>query len=131
MHHRVNSVIHLVSASYWALGTALGVLFSAVPFYSLLGFRVWVSTGSGLLGVDLLAGVKQWRSPISGRALSIMLHFSVTILIVSLMTFEYLQAEPESFLIWFRTNNYWFVAVLAIVRLWVGNTLLFDKKDIQ
>ena len=129
MHHRTNSVIHLVSAFYWALGTVLGALFSAVPFYSLLGFRVWVSTGIGLLGVDLLAGVKQWRSPFSGRALSIMLHFGVTILIVSLMTFEYLQAEPESFLTWFRTNNYWFVAALALVRIWIGTALLLGNKD--
>ena len=129
MHHRVNSVIHLASASYWAL--ALGVLSSVAPFYSLLGFPVWAGTGVGLLGIDLLAGVKQWRSPFSGRVFSIMLHFSVAILIVSLITFEYLQAEPESFLVWFRTNDYWFVAVLAIVRLWAGNALLFGNKDIH
>ena len=128
MDHRVNSVIHLASASYWAL--ALGVL-SVAPFYSLLGFPVWGGTGVGLLGIDLLAGVKQWRSPCSGRVLSIMLHFSVAILIVSLITFEYLQAEPESFLVWFRTNDYLLVAVLAIVRLWAGNALLFGNKDIH
>jgi hypothetical protein len=121
----------LASASYWALAIAIAALFRAAPFHSLLEFRVWVSAGVGLLGVDLLAGVKQWRSPSSGRVFSMMLHFSVTILIVSLITFEYLQAEPESFLVWFRTNNYWFVTVLAIVRLGVANTLLFDHKDIH
>lgn len=129
MHHRVNSVIHLASTSYWAL--ALGALSSVAPFYSLLGFPVLGGTGVGLLGIDLLAGVKQWRSPFSGRVFSIMLHFSVAILIVSLITFEYLQAEPESFVVWFRTNDYWFVAVLAIVRLWAGNALLFGNKDIH
>jgi hypothetical protein len=129
MHHRVNSVIHLASAFYWAL--ALGILSSVAPFYSLLAFPVWAGTGVGLLGVDLLAGVKQWRSPLSGRVFSIMLHFSVAILIVSLITFEYWQAEPESFLVWFRTNDYWFVAVLAIVRLWAGNALLCGNKDIH
>ena len=129
MHHRVNSVIHLASASYWAL--ALCILSSVAPFYSLLAFPVWAGTGVGLLGVDLLAAVKQWRSPFSGRVFSIMLHFSVAILIVSLITFEYLQAEPESFLVWFRTNDYLFVAVLAIVRLWAGNALLFGNKDIH
>jgi hypothetical protein len=76
----------------------------------------------------LLAGVKQWRSPFSGRVFSIMLHFSVAILIVSLITFEYLKAEPESFLVWFRTNDYWFVAGLAIVRFWAGNALLFVTR---
>ena len=129
MHHRVNSVIHLASASYWAL--ALGILSSVAPFYSPLAFPVWAGTGVGLLGIDLLAGVKQWRSPLSGRVFSIVFHFSVAILIVSLITFEYLQAEPESFLVWFRTNDYRFVAVLAIVRLWAGNALLCGNKDIH
>jgi hypothetical protein len=119
----------LASASYWALAIAIAAFFSTAPFHSLLEFPVWVSTGLGLLGIDLLAGVKQWRSPSYGRVFSMMLHFSVAILIVSLITFEYLQAEPESFLVWFRTNTYWFVTVLAVVRLWVGNTLLFDHKD--
>jgi hypothetical protein len=121
----------LASASYWALAIAIAALFSAAPFHSLLEFPVWVCTGVGLLGLDLLAGVKQWRSPSSCRVFSMMLHFSVTILIISLITFEYLQAEPESFLVWFRNNNYWLVTVLAIVRLWVGNTLLFDHQEIH
>jgi predicted membrane channel-forming protein YqfA (hemolysin III family) len=129
MNHRVNSAIHLVSAFYWAVGTALGALFSAVPFYSLLGFRVFVSTGIGLLGVDLLAAVKQWRSPAAGRILSVVLHFAVTILIISLMTFEYLQAKPKPFFTWFRTDNYWFVAALALVRLWIGTALLLGNED--
>lgn len=129
MNHRVNSVIHLVSAAYWTLGTALGALFGPYPFHSLLGFRLWVSVGIGLIVVDLLAGVKQWRSPAAGRVLSIVLHLAVTILIVSLMTFEYLQAQPKSFLVWFKAGDYSFVAVLALVRLGIGTALLLDNKD--
>ena len=129
MNHRVNSVIHLVSALYWTLGTGLGVLFGPYPFHSVFGFRVWVSAGIGLIMVDLVAGVKQWRSPGAGRVLSTVLHLAVTILIVSLLTFEYLQAQPKSFLVWFKAGDYSFVAVLALVRLGIGTALLLDNKD--
>jgi hypothetical protein len=129
MHHRVNSTIHLVSALYWALGTALGIFVGLAPFFSPQAFRVWISAGIGLAGLDLLAGAKQWRSPTKGRVLSIVLHLVVSILIVSLVTFEYLQAKPKSFPVWFRRDNYWFVAALALVRLCVGNALLLGNKD--
>jgi hypothetical protein len=131
MNHRVNSAIHLVSAFYWALGTAVGFLFGPYPFASIVGFRLWVSAGIGLIAVDLIAGVKQWRNPASGRVLSVMLHLAVAIFIVSLITFEYLQAKPKSFLAWFIGDNYWFVAALALVRLWMGNALLFGKEEIH
>ncbi len=129
MNHRVNSIIHLVSAFYWALGTALVALFGPYPFYSIFGFRLWVSAGIGLVVIDLLAGVKQWRSPAAGRVLSIVLHLAVTIFIVSLMTFEYLQAKPKSLFVWLKADNYWFVAALGLVRLWIGTALLLANKD--
>jgi predicted branched-subunit amino acid permease len=129
MSHRVNSAIHLLSALYWTLGTALGVLFGPYPFCSTLGFRVWVSAGIGLIVADLLTGVKQWRSPAAGRVLSTVLHLVVTTLIVSLITFEYLQAQPKSFLVWFRAGDYSFVAALALVRLAIGTTLLLGNED--
>lgn len=129
MCHRVNSAIHLLSALYWTLGTALGVLFGPYPFYSTLGFRVWVSAGIGLIVVDLLAGIRQWRSPAAGRVLSTVLHLAVTILIVALITFEYLQAKPRSFLAWFKAGDYSFVAALALVRLGIGTALLLGNKD--
>lgn len=129
MNHRRNSAIHFVSAIYWALGTAVVAAFGPYPFSSIVGFRLWVGTGIGLITVDLLAAVKQWRTPASGRVLSVVLHLGVAIFIVSLMTFEYLQARPKSSLAWFREGNYWFVAALALVRLWMGNVVLFAKEE--
>jgi hypothetical protein len=129
MQHRVNSTIHLASAFYLALGSALALFVGLASLFSSPDFRVWVSAGFGLAGLDLLAGVKQWRSPSGGRVLSIVLHLVVATLIVSLVTFEYLQAKPKSFLVWFRTDNYWFVAALALVRVCVGNALLLGNKD--
>ena len=131
MNHRLNSAVHFGSAIYWAFGTAVGFLFGPYPFASIVGFRLWVSAGIGLIGVDLIAGVKQWRKPASGRVLSAMLHLAMAIFIVSLMTFEYLQAKPKSFLAWLIGDNYWFVAALALVRLWTGNALLFGKEEIH
>ena len=131
MKHRVNSAIHLLSALYWTLGTALGVLFGPYPFHSIVGFRVWVSAGIGLIVVDLLAGIRQWRSPAAGRVLITVLHLAVTILIVALVTFEYLQAQPKSFLVWFKAGDYSFVAALALVRLGIGTALLLGNKDIH
>jgi hypothetical protein len=61
--------------------------------------------------------------------LSVVLHLAVAIFIVSLMTFEYLQAKPKSFLDWLRAGDYWFVAALALMRLWMGNVVLFGKEE--
>lgn len=129
MNHRLNSAIHLISACYWALGTILGALFGPAPFRSSLGFRSWVGTGIGLIALDLVAGAKQWCPPTGGRILSIALHFGVATLIVALMTFEFLQAQPKSFLAWFRAENYWFIAALALIRLSAGAALLPGFKE--
>lgn len=129
MNHRLNSAMHFGSAIYWALGTGVVFRLGPYPFSSIVGFRVWVSAGIGLILVDLLAAIKQWRNPASGRVLSIVLHLAVAIFIVSLITFEYLQAKPKSFLAWFQAGNYWFVAAMALVRLWLGNALLFAKEE--
>jgi hypothetical protein len=129
MNRKVNSAIHLVSACYWALAAALGALIGPHPSYSPFEFRTWVSALMGLTAADLLAAVRQWKSAGVGRALSIVLHFVVAILVVSLMTFEYLQAQPRSFFTWFRVDNYWFVSALAIVRLCVGSDLLLRNED--
>jgi len=129
MNHRWNSAIHFVSAIYWALGTAVGFLFGPYPFSSTVGFRLWVSAGIGLIMVDLFAGINQWGSSTTGRVFSTVLHLAVTILIVAIMTFEYLQAHPKSFLVWFRAGDYSFVAVLALVRLGIGTALLLGNKD--
>ncbi|SRR5581483_805157 len=131
MTHRLNSAMHFGSAIYWALGTAVVSLFGPYPFSSIVGFRLWVGAGIGLITVDLIAAVKQWRNPASGRVFSVVLHLAVAIFIVSLVTFEYLQAKPNSFLAWFQGGNYWFVAALALARLWMGNVLLFGKARIH
>jgi hypothetical protein len=127
MHHRINSILHLVSACYWALGTILGWLFGPAPFRSTLGFRLWVSAGIGWFAIDLLAAVKQWRG--RGRLLSIVLHFGVAILVVSLITFEFMRAQPRSFFAWFNADNYWFIAGLALARVFAGAALLVSNGD--
>lgn len=129
MYHRLNSVIHLLSGCYWAIGTTLGGLFGPAPFHSSREFRLWVSAGIGLVGGDLLAAAQQWRGATCGRILSIMLHFGVATLIVALITFEFLQTEPGSFLAWFKADNYWFIAALALVRACAGAALLLGNKD--
>lgn len=128
MHHIVNSTIHLASAFYWALGSTLAIFVGLASRFPPPEIRVWIGAGIGLAALDLLAGAKQWRSPTSGRVLSIVLHLVVSTAIVSLVTFEYVQAKPRSFLIWFSRDNYWFVAVLALVRLCVGNALLLGNR---
>lgn len=82
-----------------------------------------------MIVLDLLAGAKQWRNPANGRHLSIALHFGIATLIVSLVTFEFLQAQPKSFLAWFKADNYWFIAALALVRVCSGAALLLHSKD--
>lgn len=129
MNHRLNSAIHLVSACYWTAATMIGFLLGSYPSHSLLEFRGWVIAGLGLAGVDLLAAVKQWRSEAAGRVLSIVLHFAVAVLVTALITFEYVQTGPKSFVKWFRMDNYSFIAGLAIVRLCSGNALLLGNKD--
>ena len=128
MSHRVNSAIHLVSAGYWAFATLLGALIGPYPFKSLLQFRVWVLGGVVLILADLAAGITQWRSEDAGRVLSIVLHFGVALLVTSLMTFEYLQTGSKSFLNWFRNDNYWFIAGLAMVRLCIGSVVLLGNR---
>jgi hypothetical protein len=130
MNHRVNSVIHLVSACYWTLATALAFLLGPHPIAaSILEFRVWVNTGVVLVGVDLFAGIRQWKSAVAGRTLSIVLHLVVAIFAVSLMTFEFLQAKPTSFIVWFKADDYWFLSSLGLVRLGVGTAMLFGNKN--
>lgn len=129
MNHRLNSVIHLISAGYWAIGTALSALFGPAPFRSSLGFRAWVSAGIGLITLDLLAAAEQWRGPTAGRILSIVLHFGVAILIIALITYEFLQTQPRSLLAWFKADNYWFIVALALVRISAGVGLLVSNKD--
>lgn len=129
MNHRLNSAIHFISGCYWAFGTTLGWLFGPAPFRSSLGFRSWVGAGIGLLTLDLVAAVKQWRSSTDGRSLSIALHFGVGTFVVALITFEFLQARPKSFLGWFMTDNYWFIAAVAFFRVCVGAALLLGNKD--
>ena len=82
------------------------------PSYSPLEIGAWMGVGLILIVLDSVAAVKPWDSPSNGRALSIWLHFTVTISVTSLITFEYLQREAESVVDWFRTGNYWFVVVL-------------------
>ena len=127
MNHRVNSVLHLFSACYWALATALAFLIGPHPS-SLPQFRIWVTGGIVLIGFDVLAGVKQWRSGTSGRTLSVLLHFVVTIFVVSLMTFEFLQVQPKSFRAWFKADDYWFLTALGSVRLLIGTALLVGDE---
>lgn len=129
MNHRLNSAIHLISACYWAFGTTLGTLFGPAPFRSSVGFRVWVIAGIGLIAGDLFAAAKQWRGSSHGQIFSIAVHFGVTTFIVALITFEFLQARPNSFLAWLKADNYWFIVALALVRVCAGATLLVHNKD--
>ena len=81
--------------------------------------------------LDLLAGGKQWRNPANGRNLSIALHFCIGTLIIALVTFEFLQAQPTSFVAWFKAESYWFITALALVRLCAGAALLVRDKDLH
>lgn len=128
MPHRLNSAIHLISACYWGFGTTLGALFGPAPFRSSAGFHVWLGAGVGLVTIDLLAAAKQWGGSTHGRNLSIALHFGIATLIVALITFEFLQTRSNSFLAWFKGDNYWFISALALVRVCAGAVLL-DSKD--
>lgn len=130
MNHRVNAVIHVVSACYWALASAVIFLLGPHPF-SPRQFGIWVTGGIVLIGFDLLAGVRQWRSPATGRRLSVVCHFVVTIFVVSLMTVEFLQAQPRSFFAWFKAHDYWFLATLGFIRLLIGTALLMGNKDVR
>lgn len=131
MNHRINSIIHSLSACYWALATALAFLVGPHPAYSVPQFRLCVSSGVALIGLDLLAGLKQWRSAATGRLFSIVLHLGVTIFVVSLMTFEFLQTQPKSFFVWFKADDYWFLAALGFVRVLIGTALLLGNKEVH
>jgi hypothetical protein len=130
MNHRINSGLHVLSACYWALATVLGSLVVPHPSYRPLEVRLWIGAGLALIALDLVAGVKQWRSAAGGKVLSRVLHFVVTVMVTSLITFEYLQAEPRSLLNWFRRNNYWFIIALVSVRLCTGAALLLRDNEL-
>lgn len=129
MNHRINSSLHILSACYWALATVLGSLVAPQPSHRPLEVSLWITAGLALITLDLVAGVKQWRSAAGGKVLSIVLHFVVTVVATALITFEYLQTEPRSMLGWFRTNNYWFIIGLVSVRLGTGAAVLLSKND--
>jgi len=124
MNHRANSALHFFSAGYCVLISLVALFIAPRPSYSPLEIGAWMGIGLILIVLDSVAGVKQWRSSVNGRALSIGLHFTVTISVTFLITFEYLQRETESLVDWFRTGNFWFVVALVLLRLWSGVGLL-------
>jgi hypothetical protein len=86
--------------------------------------RVPLAVGIAAMILDASAAIMQWRKPPSGYILSIALHGLFAEAVVTAMGFEYMQSASHSFVSWFMSNNYAFVAVLAVVRIVAGVSLL-------
>lgn len=124
MRHRVNSAIHLGSAVYSLLMLLLILLFVPNALYTRLELAVLTLIGIGIVLLDTKAGIEQWRRPASGNRISLILHLGVAVFIVALLTFDYQMAQPIGIRDWFKQGDFWFLALLGVVRAIAGAAML-------
>ena len=123
MLFRVNAVVHAVSALYAFI--TLGISeFIVQPLIRSNSFVLALS-GIFILGVfDVIAALKQWRRPASGRMMSIGLHLGVAVIVIAVVTAAYHGGPERHSFKWFIANDFAFVSCLAILRLALAVKLL-------
>ncbi len=120
--NKANAVVHAVSALYVvALAFALWVVAPATHF-SPAWTLILVSAAAVFVVLDLRAAIEQWRSG-AGQIRSIALHLIFLLVVSATIAYQYDQVRPESLLQWFEASNFWFVALLAAVRMIMGAAL--------
>jgi hypothetical protein len=124
MIEKINALLHFCSALYAVVLAGFLLVFVPRSLFSQFQFAATLVVALATIFVDATAGAKQWRKPPSGYTLSVGSHFLFATGVVAIITFEYLQSVPSSFLSWFFRNNYGFVSLLAALRLLAGGTLL-------
>ena len=124
MKERANAVVHLVSALYSSLFVVLAGFIAPLPWVARVQVRVPLLLGITAIIFDASAAVVQWRKPPSGYIFSVALHFVFAQAVVITTASEYIQSGSHSFISWFISNNYSFVAALALVRVVAGVSLL-------
>ena len=124
MKERVNVVIHLVSALYSTLFVVLTTYIAPLAWVLRVPVRVPLIIGITAMILDFSAAVAQWRKPPSGYIFSVVLHLVFTQAVVITTAFEYMESGSHSFVSWFISNHYSFVAALALVRVVAGVSLL-------
>jgi hypothetical protein len=124
MKERAKAVLHLASAFYSGTLMALGVFISPLPLVLRMQVRALLIMGTTAIILDVWAAVVQWCKPPSGYILSIALHFVFAEAVVIVTGLKYMQSGSHSFISWFISNNNGFVAVLAVVRVVAGVSLL-------
>ena len=124
MKERANAVLHLVSALYGGLFITPALSIAALPSVLKVQVRVPLIIVIAAIILDASATVVQWRKPPSGYIFSIALHFVFVEAVVTVTAYEYMQSGSHSIVAWFVSNNYEFVAVLALVRVVAGVSLL-------
>lgn len=124
MKHRLNSAIHFGSAVYSLLMLLLILLFVPNALYTRLELAMLTLIGIGVVLLDTKAGIEQWRRPPSGNKISLILHLGVAVVIVALLTFDYQMAQPIGIRGWFKQGDFWFLALLGVVRAIAGAAML-------
>ena len=128
MKERINAAIHLVSALHSCLFVVLTAYIAPLALVLRVPVRVPVAIGISAMILDFSAAVAQWRKPPSGYIFSIALHGIFAQAVVIITGLEYMRSESHSFVSWFISNNYGFVAVLAVVRVVAGVSLLPEER---
>ena len=124
---KISAVLHTVSALYFLLLLVLGISIAGAKF--VFPWEPWllIPIGSAAMLLETYAAVAQWRSSLARRSLSVVLHFLFAAAVFTMITVEYARAQPPSVGDWFAANNYLFVSLLALARMFAGVSLMSDK----
>lgn len=125
---KISSVLHTVSALYVLLLVVLGILIAEAKFVSAWEPRLLILIGSAVVLLETYAAAAQWRGSPSGLSLSIVLHFFFAAAVLTTIIVEYVKTQPSSPPDWFAANNFLFVSLLGVARIFAGVSLVFGRS---